>query len=90
MGCSIQTSAVRILLIIIQCKNLLLFGDNTMRVKSRYSIPKVIAKNINTLAYNDCLKEEPDVVQSIEGFGKFCGSLTMEHVKTILKESTGN
>lgn len=50
----------------------------------------IIAKNINTLAYNDCLKEEPDVVQSIEGFGKFCGSLTMEHVKTILKERTGN
>lgn len=47
-----------------------------------------IAKNINRLVYEDCLKEEPDTVQAIEGFGKFCGSITMDHVRTILKERT--
>lgn len=47
-----------------------------------------IAKNINRLAYEDCLKEEPETVQAIEGFGKICGGLTMEHVREILKERT--
>lgn len=47
-----------------------------------------IAKNINRLAYEDCLKEEPETVQAIEGFGKICGGLTMEHVRQILKERT--
>lgn len=47
-----------------------------------------IAKNINRLVYEDCLKEEPDTVQAIEGFGKICGSLTMEYVRQILKEKT--
>lgn len=48
----------------------------------------IIAKNINKLMYADCLKEEPDTVQAVEGFGKFCGSITMDHVRTILKEKT--
>lgn len=48
----------------------------------------VIAKNINKLMYEDCVKEEPDTVNAIEGFGKICGSLTMEYVREILKERT--
>jgi hypothetical protein len=48
----------------------------------------IIAKNINKLMYEDCVKEEPDTVNAIEGFGKICGSLTMEYVREILKERT--
>ena len=47
-----------------------------------------IAKNINRLMYNDCKKEEPETVMAIENFGKLCSGITMEHVRTILKERT--
>lgn len=45
-----------------------------------------IARNLPRAIYNDCLKEEPEVVSQIENFGKICGTLTMKHVRNILNE----
>ena len=45
-----------------------------------------IAKNLPRAIYNDCLKEEPEIVSQIENFGKICGTLTMKHVRNILNE----
>lgn len=43
-----------------------------------------IAKNLCKLVYEDCVKEESDIVNSIENFGKSCSSLTMKFIKEIL------
>lgn len=45
-----------------------------------------IARNLPRAIYNDCLKEEPEIVSQIENFGKICGTLTMKHVRNILNE----
>lgn len=45
-----------------------------------------IARNLPKAIYNDCLKEEPEVVSQIENFGKICGTLTMKHVRNILNK----
>lgn len=45
-----------------------------------------IARNINKLMYQDCMKEEPETAAQVENFGKVCAGLTMEHVREILKE----
>lgn len=45
-----------------------------------------IAKVIGKLMYEDCRKEEEETVLSIESFGKICNSITMAHVKEILKD----
>ena len=45
----------------------------------------VIAKNIGKLTYEDCIKEEPEVVAACELFGKTCSSLAMGYVKEWLK-----
>ena len=47
----------------------------------------VIAKNINSLIYHDCVKEEEEIVDKVgETFGKLCGSTCMRIVKEILLE----
>ena len=46
---------------------------------------KDIAKNLPSLVYVDCKKEEPEDVAKVENFGKICGSLTMNRVKELLK-----
>ena len=46
---------------------------------------KDIAKNLPSLVYADCKKEEPEDVAKVENFGKICGSLTMNRVKELLK-----
>ena len=46
---------------------------------------KEIAKNLPSLVYADCKKEEPEDVAKVENFGKICGSLTMNRVKELLK-----
>lgn len=43
-----------------------------------------IAKNLCKLVYEDCVKEESDIVNSIENFGKSCSSLTMKFIREIL------
>lgn len=45
----------------------------------------VIAKNIGKLTYEDCVKEEPEIVAACELFGKTCSSLAMGYVKEMLK-----
>lgn len=44
-----------------------------------------IAKNIGKLLYEDCMKEEPDIVKACENFGKEANSLAMGYVKEWLK-----
>lgn len=44
-----------------------------------------IAKIVPRAVYDDCMKEEPETVLSIEGFGKICGSITMQFVRSFLK-----
>ena len=47
----------------------------------------VIAKNINSLVYHDCVKEEKEIVDNVgETFGKLCGTTCMRIVKEILLE----
>ncbi len=47
---------------------------------------KTIFKNLPSAVYYDCLKEEPQVVNQIENFGKFCGTTTTKIIKKILEE----
>ena len=44
-----------------------------------------IAKVLPKMMYEDCRKEEPEVVTACENFGKICGSLTMTYVRDMLK-----
>lgn len=44
-----------------------------------------IVKNVPKAIYEDCVKEENDVVVQCENFGKICGSLVMEIVREMLK-----
>jgi hypothetical protein len=46
----------------------------------------IIAKNINSAIYYDCVKEENDIVLEVgEQFGKIASSITMRIVRDILK-----
>lgn len=45
-----------------------------------------IAKTVPRLVYEDCFKEEQDIVASIENFGKICSSITMQIVRGFLSE----
>lgn len=45
----------------------------------------VIAKHLPRAIYNDCVKEEPEIVAQIENFGKICGSLTMKLAREAVK-----
>lgn len=45
----------------------------------------VIAKHLPRAVYNDCVKEEPEIVAQIENFGKICGSLTMKLAREAVK-----
>lgn len=46
---------------------------------------KDIAKVLPSMVYGDCVKEEPEVVKTVETFGKVCSSLVMKRVNEILK-----
>ena len=43
-----------------------------------------IARNIGRLIYDDCVKEESEIVDKIENFGKMCSSTCMKLVKEIM------
>jgi len=43
-----------------------------------------IARNLPSAVYEDCVKEEEEVVKQIEGFGKICNSITMYIVRNML------
>ncbi len=45
----------------------------------------VIAKHLPRAIYNDCVKEESEIVAQIENFGKICGSLTMKLAREAVK-----
>lgn len=46
----------------------------------------IIAKNINRAVYNDCVKEENDIVLEVgEPFGRMCANASMIIVRDILK-----
>ena len=44
----------------------------------------IVARDLPRRLYNDCLKEEPEIVAMIPNFGKFCGATTMKLAKTII------
>lgn len=44
-----------------------------------------IAKVLPKLCFEDCVKEEPEVVSQIENFGKLCASTSMKHAKNLVK-----
>lgn len=46
----------------------------------------IIAKNLPKNVYEDCLKEEHDLVLACENFGKFCGGIVMGYAKEWLKK----
>lgn len=46
---------------------------------------KDIAKLLPKAMYDDCLKEEPEVVTTIEDFGKICAKLSMTHARKLVK-----
>lgn len=43
-----------------------------------------LAKTAPKLVYEDCRKEEPEIVNAIENFGKICAKLTMAYIRNIL------
>lgn len=46
----------------------------------------IILKNLPSAVYYDCLKEEPGIVNQIENFGRYSGSLTKSVLKEIISE----
>lgn len=44
----------------------------------------LIAKNINKMMYEDCIKEEKETVEKCANFGKISSNITMSHVRNIL------
>lgn len=62
--------------------------ENIIPVDWNESNMGVIAKNINSLVYHDCVKEEKEIVDNVgETFGKLCGTTCMRIVKEILLEN---
>ena len=46
----------------------------------------IIAKNLPSAVYHDCVKEEEETVNQVENFGKWCNKITMEHVRNLLRK----
>lgn len=44
----------------------------------------IIAKNLNKAVYEDCVKEEPDIVKQINDFGKTANSIAMGIARKIM------
>ena len=62
--------------------------ENIIPVDWNESNMGIIAKNINSLIYHDCVKEEKEIVDKVgDTFGKLCGSTCMKIVKEILLEN---
>ena len=47
-----------------------------------------ISKTLPSFIYQDCQKEEPEIVINCENFGKICSQLTMKYVRNILQEKS--
>lgn len=46
----------------------------------------LIAKQVPTAVYRDCVKEENEVVEKVENFGRLCSSHTMQIIRKMLLE----
>lgn len=44
----------------------------------------IVAKNLCTRIYEDCVKEEPEIVLKIENFGKITNSICMSIAKKFI------
>lgn len=44
----------------------------------------IIARNLPSAVYHDCVKEANDVVEQVDNFGKICGKITMDIVRDLL------
>lgn len=44
-----------------------------------------IAKILPRAVYDDCVKEEPEIVAQIENFGKLCAQVAMKHARALVK-----
>ena len=57
-------------------------------VPENYTISdmKIILKNLPSAVYYDCVKEEPEVVNQIENFGKYSGPIVTKIVKKMIAE----
>lgn len=53
--------------------------SNNLEKKDLGKLAKIIPK----LVYEDCLKEEQETVRTIDDFSKFCGKITMQHLRNI-------
>lgn len=47
-----------------------------------------IAKHLPLMVYEDCVKEENDIVQQIDNFGKISNKIVMHHIKQLLVDRT--
>lgn len=45
---------------------------------------QIICKNLPSAVYYDCMKEEPEIVNSVDNFGKHCGAVSLKHAKEIV------
>lgn len=46
----------------------------------------IIAKNLTKAVYEDCIKEENDIVKQINDFGKVANGIAMKIARQILNE----
>lgn len=49
---------------------------------------KLISKNLPAAVFEDCRKEEPEVVAANKKFGKICAQLCMQYAREILEEKS--
>lgn len=49
---------------------------------------KTLSKLLSKATYEDCRKEEPEIVNANENFGKICASLTMKYAREILDDKS--
>lgn len=49
---------------------------------------KSLSKLLPEAAYEDCRKEESEIVNANENFGKICASLTMKYAREILDDKS--
>lgn len=47
-----------------------------------------IAKHLPLMVYEDCVKEENDIVQQVDSFGKISNKIVMQYVKKLLADRT--
>lgn len=62
--------------------------DNLIPVDWGAESMKQISKLLPKAMFEDCRKEEPDMVAVNENFGKFCATLSMQYAKEILNDKS--